>query len=381
MPGSLRRLTTDVARDLVDQQCFEPAGGRGHAGGRVGLELEFLVYAENDRAAPPSPELLAALDDLVLPGGSRITFEPGGQVEISGPPYDGIAAACTAMDADVAAVNEALAERGAYMVAAGLDPVRPPQRVVRGPRYDAMEAYFDTEGPAGRTMMCSTAALQVNLDLGDDGRWALAHAVSPVLAAAFANSPVPGGPRSARLANWWAVDPTRTAPGDGGSWVDYVLDARLMLIRVDERTYVAQTDGLTFADWIEHGHPLGWPDGDDLAYHLTTLFPPVRPRGWLELRVLDAVPDPWWRVAAAVATALLDDPEAADEARRATKHAAGLWQEAAHDALAHPLLADAARRCFAAALDALPRLGADKVTVDATAEFVDRCIEGNPPWD
>lgn len=383
MPGSLRRLTTDVARDLVERQCFEPADEPGR--GRVGLELEFLVYAERDRTAPPSPELLAALDDLALPGGSRITFEPGGQVELSGPPGDGIAAACTAMEADIAAVNEALAERDASMVAVGLDPVRPPRRVVRGPRYDAMEAYFDTEGPAGRTMMCSTAALQVNLDLGDrddgGGRWSLAHAVSPVLAAAFANSPVPGGPRSARLANWWAVDPTRTAPCDGGSWVDYVLDARLMLIRVDEHSYVAQTDGLTFADWIEHGHPLGRPDESDLAYHLTTLFPPVRPRGWIELRVLDAVPDPWWRVAAAVAAALLDDPEAADEARRATASTAGMWREAAHHALAHPLLAHAARRCFAAALDALPRLRADKATVDATAEFFDRRIVGTSRWD
>ena len=48
---------------------------------------------------------------------------------------------------------------------------------------------------------------------------------------------------------------------------------------------------LTFAEWIEDGHELGWPTLDDLDYHLTTLFPPVRPRGWLELRMIDALPD------------------------------------------------------------------------------------------
>lgn len=361
MPGPERRLTAAAVTDLVEAQCFTSTGR-----GRVGLELEFLLYPEADPTAPPSPELLASVDGLALPGGSRISFEPGGQVELSGPPCDGVAAACAAMDADITAVGDVLAAHGGRLVAAGIDTLRPPRRVVRTPRYDAMEAFFDADGPAGRTMMCSTASIQVNLDGGDGDRWALAHAVSPVLAAAFANSD--------RLANWWAVDPTRTAPCDTRAWPDYVLDARVMLVRVDDDHYVAQTDGLTFADWIEHGHPLGWPDDDDLAYHLTTLFPPVRPRGWLELRVLDAVPDPWWRVAAAVATALLDDPEAAEVARRATTETAGMWHEAAHDGLSHPLLADAARRCFVAALDALPRLDADKVTVDATAEFLDRYL-------
>jgi glutamate--cysteine ligase len=374
MPGAERRLTLATARDLVDQECFGPPGA-----GRVGLELEFLVFSERDPKAPPSPDLLAAVDDVPLPGGSRITFEPGGQVELSGPPCEDVGTACTAMADDVGAVRDALAAHDAHLVALGLDPLRPPHRVVYGPRYDAMEAYFDTLGPEGRTMMCSTASVQVNLDGADPDRLDLAQAVSPVLAAVFANSPVAGGPRSARLANWWAVDPTRTAPCTG-RWADYVLEARVMLVRADGCRFVPQTKAFSFRDWIEHGHPLGPPDADDLAYHLTTLFPPVRPRRWLELRVLDALPDPWWRVAAAVATALLDDPEASDAARRATIGARDLWDDAARHGLRHPTLATAAGRCLAAALDALPRVGADKVTFDATAELVERLPAGSAPW-
>ena len=75
----------------------------------------------------------------------------------------------------------------------------------------------------------------------------------------------------------------------------------------DDR-YVPLGDTLLRArDWVEAGHPLGFPTADDLAYHLTTLFPPVRPKGWLELRMIDALPDPWWRVPVAVAAAWIDD--------------------------------------------------------------------------
>lgn len=324
----------------------------------------MLAYGSPDRDA------LAALP---MPGGSRITFEPGGQVELSGPPCPDVGAAIAAMSADIAAL-------GAHveLVARGIDE-RPPTRVVHSPRYDAMEQFFDADGPAGRRMMCSTASMQVNLDLGPPERWDLAHRVSPVLAAAFANSAGQGGTRSTRLATWWAIDPTRTSPCTGG-WADYALDARVMVIRSDD--YVAVTTPLTFRQWIERGHGLGWPHEDDLDYHLTTLFPPVRARGWLELRILDTLPDPWWRVAAAVTTALIEDEAAAATAFAAAAPVQGLWREASEHGLAHPALAEAARACFSAAVDALPRVGADPATAAAAAEFYDRYVaRGRCPAD
>ncbi|HEX2038623.1 MAG TPA: glutamate-cysteine ligase family protein [Acidimicrobiales bacterium] len=389
MPSAVPRMTPADARHIVDSACFG-----GAADGRVGLECELLVYAAADPLAPPDPAAVGqALAGVHLPAGSTVTFEPGGQLELSTAPLADVGAACRAMAADTATVEAALADVGLVLAGIGLDPLRSPQRVVTAPRYDAMEAFFDLDGDAGRRMMCSTSSLQVNLDTGtgDDveARWALAHAVSPVLAAAFANSAVAGGRptghRSARLSTWWEIDPTRTAPTKPctrAGWVEYAMRARVMLVRLDDDRCTAVREHLTFDDWVRHGHRLGHPTVDDLLYHLTTLFPPVRPRGRLELRVIDALPSPWWAVAAAVATALLDDERAAAVAREATARTLGLWREAGESALAHPLLADAARRCFAAALDALPRVGADEPTITATARFVEQYVaRGRCPAD
>jgi glutamate--cysteine ligase len=389
VPTPEARLTLDAARAAVDAGCFAPAGP-----GRVGLECEFFLYAVDDPAAPPDQAAVGAtLGGLHLPHGSTITFEPGGQLELSTPPLANVGAAATALAADLAVVEAALADAGLVPAGVGLDPIRSAHRVVTAPRYDAMEAFFDRDSEAGRRMMCSTASIQVNLDIGSavdaEARWRLAHAVSPVLAAAFANSALAGGRptgrRSSRLATWWAIDPTRTAPvtpSTRQAWVDYVMAARVMLVRADEHCYTPVDGGLTFEQWVSHGHPLGYPTLDDLDYHIGTLFPPVRPRGRLELRVVDALPAPWWRVAAAVATALLDDPVAAATAADATASTAGLWREAADVALGHPLLAGAAARCFDAALDALPRIGADDETVTATERFVEQYVaRGRCPAD
>jgi glutamate--cysteine ligase len=129
--------------------------------------------------------------------------------------------------------------------------------------------------------------------------------------------------------------------------------------------------GMTFREWLTDGRP----DVTDLAYHLTTLFPPVRPQGWLELRMIDALPEPYWPVPIAVVAALIEDPLAAEVAAEATEPAAGRWRQAARLGLADPVLAGAARRCFEAARDALPRLGASALVPlvdDYTERFVAR---------
>ena len=93
---------------------------------------------------------------------------------------------------------------GIELVGTGLDPRGDVARVVDEPRYAAMEAYFDTAWPAGRTMMRNTASIQVNLDVGApyevDARWHRAHDLGPVLAACFANSPFDAAGRPVGLA-------------------------------------------------------------------------------------------------------------------------------------------------------------------------------------
>jgi glutamate--cysteine ligase len=155
-----------------------------------------------------------------------------------------------------------------------------------------------------------------------------------------------------------------------------------MLIRADCDHYEPVLGPLTFAAWMTGGHELGFPTLDDFAYHLTTLFPPVRPRGWLELRVIDSLPEPWWRVAVAVATAILDDPEVADVARLATAGTAGRWREAARFGLADSRFHSAALKVFLAVLPALARLRVDGVSVTAAEHFFERFVaRGRSPAD
>jgi glutamate--cysteine ligase len=254
-----------------------------------------------------------------------------------------------------------------------------------------MEEYFDTAWPAGRTMMRNTASIQVNVDVagpgGIDSRWHLVHDLGPVLTACFANSPFdttgrPSGFRSTRAAVWNAIDPGRTASarranGSGAcaDWARYVLDAPVMMVRVDDTRSVALRDAQSFEDWLLAGHELGWPTLDDLAYHATTLFPPVRPRGWLELRMIDALPEEWWPVAVAITTALVDDPRASECATAASAAVRDRWTTAARDALHDPALATAAKWCFEAARDALPRLDTDPATTDMAEEYWERFVE------
>ncbi|MDA2807374.1 ergothioneine biosynthesis glutamate--cysteine ligase EgtA [Nocardiopsis suaedae] len=379
----MTRLTENDVHDYIRGICF-----KNGPPGLVGVEVEWLV---TDPAAPDRPvpvDRVAALLDEAgpPPAGSAVTFEPGGQLELSSPPLPGPAAAHRAAAADLAHVAKPLNDAGLDLRGVGLDPRRPPLRQLTLPRYTAMERFFDRAGPSGRTMMCSTASLQVCLDIGADAadaarRWRLVHRLGPVLTAAFANSPLwrgrPTGWRSARWAVWAGIDQGRTRPVGGDdpatAWTEYALQARLMTIRTDDGRWHGGS-GMHFSEWMRRCRPRP-PDHDDLAYHLSTLFPPVRPRGWLELRMIDALPAPWWPVPAAVAAALADDGRAADAAEEALDELHGhgtepdrlTWLAAARDAVADPALGRAARRCLEAASEALPRMGAARLaeTVDA----------------
>jgi glutamate--cysteine ligase len=364
----MTRLTIDGVYEHVRGVCFKTGPP-----GQVGAETEWFVVERRDPDRHiPIVRLRAVMDAAgPPPAGSRITYEPGGQLELSSLPQHGIVATHTALAADLAHVSAHLGKDGLALAGRGTDPRAPVFQTDEG-RYRCMRAYF---GEPGVAMMCTTASLQVCLDIGADDkdvsrRWRLAHALGPVLVAAFANSPGTRS-RSSRQVIWEALDPGRTAPVAGDdpvtAWARYALDAQVMLLRDGW----VPNPGMTFREWLATGRP----DLADLAYHLTTLFPPVRPQGWLELRMIDALPEPYWPVPIAVVAALIDDPLAADAAAEAAEPAADRWREAARDALTDPVLARAARLCFQAARDALPRLGAEALQplVDDYAErFVER---------
>ena len=384
MPSPTRSLSVSTARNLVAQRAF-PAVTTN----RVGLELEWLTRS------PESPVTLRALRDLVasvspLPSGSKITFEPGGQVEISTRPFDTCADAVRAAAADSDLLRSTLLASGIETVGIGLDPARSEDLVTDEDRYVAMRHFFDARGPAGGRMMCTTAAVHVNVDAGSDEeglrRWRLAHRLGPLFVAAFSNSPLvygrPSGWKSSRFSAWIDIDPTRTAPAlaDGrvDDWVSYALSANVLFIRTPA-SFAPMDDDVPFARWIDEGHDLGFPTADDLEYHVTTLFPPVRPHGRLELRMFDMLPEPWWRAAAAIAEALLCDAEAGKRAWELAAPARHLWVEAARYGLAHPVLASAARACFEVALASLD---CDPDTERTAAAYHDRFVaRGRSPAD
>ncbi|MBO0775477.1 MAG: ergothioneine biosynthesis glutamate--cysteine ligase EgtA, partial [Actinobacteria bacterium] len=352
VPGRTRApgppLTEEQAAEHAHGICFKTGPP-----GQVGVELEWLVRDGRDPAFPVDHTRVTATLALLaapgaLPSQGRLTIEPGGQIELSTAPAAGIGACVAAAGTDLEAVRCTARRTGLDLAGQGVDPHRPPRRVLQLPRYQAMEEFFDRSGPWGRIMMCSTASVQVCVDAGEEGsgtsgyrwRWRLLHALAPVLAAAFANSPLlhgrPSGWKSTRQAVWARLDPTRTRPPASAepaagservrpdaadpraAWASYALDAQVMCVRRPGPDGWSAPPGLTFRDWVR-GAGERRPTADDLAYHLSTLFPPVRPQGHLELRVIDAQPGDGWIVPAAVVTALLDDPAAADAAMAAAE--------------------------------------------------------------
>lgn len=370
---------------------------------RVGVELEWLTYDARDLSLPVAADRITALMRAAetgvagAGGGSALTAEPGGQLELSSAPASSLSDCVTAMAADLAAAREAAAALGLTLTGYGLDPIRPPRRVLGLPRYAAMEAFFDHGGPWGRRMMCTSASVQVCLDAGSDDsegtdgirwRWRLAHALGPVLVAAFANSPLregkPTGWQSTRQQVWLNIDPGRTRPvlppgqpdGDPrAAWTAYALAANVLCVPSDDSPDWTAPPGLTLTDWLRTGRPRP-ARTTDVEYHLSTLFPPVRPHGYLELRMIDAQPGDGWIVPLAVAAALFGDETASRAAMAAAESLASgdPWENAARYGPADPRVARASRECFAAAIDALDRADTPVAIRDAVGEFHERYV-------
>jgi glutamate--cysteine ligase len=394
----------EAAEAYITRICFKIGPPK-----LVGLELEWLVHDRRQPELPLTPARLAAAlgphtppalrDPLTtppatMPNGSAVTVEPGGQVELSTRPAASLAACLADAAADSRLLDARLAHAGLSTLGAGADPHRTPTRVLDVPRYASMEAYFDRRSPSGRTMMCSTAAVQPCLDAGQPAgadsfvdRWRILHDAGPALVGMFANSPVLAsgrtGWKSSRQAAWLDIDPARTAPPETAAdpreaYASYAMRAPLLCIRRDDGPWSAPP-GVTFADWVAGAVDTS-PTYDDLAYHLSTLFPPVRASGHFEVRYLDAQPGDGWIVPTAVAWALTATATARDRAAAAVEPTAGRWGDAARAGLDDPTLARAARELAEIALDGLADQPAPIVA--RVAEFAERyTTRGRCPAD
>ncbi|MGY0236905.1 glutamate-cysteine ligase family protein [Longispora urticae] len=381
------------------------AGFRAGSVGSVGTELEWLVRDPSAPLSRPAPDRLRdAVRDLPdpLPGGGRITIEPGGQLELSSGVGASLAECVANTRADMALLTAAVEAAGLRLEGGGLDMLRPAFRVLDTPRYEALERFNDRSGPEGRVVACNSASVQVCLDSGDDTdgwlgyrrRWWLADAMGPMLLAIFANSPGTAGGhrwRSTRQVLRFAMDSGRTrAPrmtdDPRKEWARYALAAKVSVVASEDGADWTAPEGLTMRDWLRGGGPRP-ATYIDLEMHLGTLVPPVRPRGYLEFRMIDQQDGENWVVPVALVTGLMDDAVTAERAAEVVRPLRSLrrnhdWVTAARRGLGEPGLTEAATACFDLALEGLDRLGAPADIRERVADFAQRyTVRGRCPAD
>jgi glutamate--cysteine ligase len=410
-------LSRDEARARAGLIAFPERGGGPHLD-RIGLEPEFFPI-RRDRDGRPAgrlplrgdstPGVLGIVDELacstrevgsrqggpvgpweypLLRGDGRLTFEPGGQVEHSTTAYPTVREALDGGRRVLGLLRHAFAAHDVVLAAAGIDVWHDietvPQQLPFG-RYTAQATYYDRRGTAGRIMMRHTASLQINLDLGPEGvwqeRWLAANLISPLITASFACSPGDGW-ASSRGRAWQELDPSRSGfpkllfAGDiddpREQWAEAALAADVMLFRGPEGVWDPGSPGFSFGQWLADGHPRhGWPTRADLDYHLSTLFFEVRPRGFLELRAGEQLPD-CWRAAQVVLTssAVYDDVARRAIVERMAPHTARLpelWRRAAEHGVADAELRELAAATWHDAVRGAERLPGGWVGADGLA--------------
>jgi len=260
----------------------------------------------------------------------QITFEPGGQVEISTKPYPCLSDALNRLTTVQEDLDAALQVIGARTLQYGINPWLTVQEIglqMNKPRYQAMDRYFNRLSEYGRRMMRQTCTVQVNLDFGGDEatlarRYLAANLIAPFTTGIFAYSPVVDGTvqtaRSFRSQVWQGIDTSRTGfprletiarKLDRDSCVDAYLAAVLSarVVFVTGLGFQPQDGRVTFGDWLQR--PLGGltPSMADFETHLSLQFMEVRPRGFLELRPIDCQSRVWQAVPAAFNIGILYD--------------------------------------------------------------------------
>ncbi len=249
---------------------------------------------------------IIALEDPHCALGGSITLEPGGQFELSGAPVQTIFQTCEEVGKHLKQVSEIAGPLDISFLGLGFSPLWTLAETPRMPksRYRIMAAYMPKVGKLGLDMMYRSATVQVNLDFGDEAdmvkKLRVSLALQPIAAALFANSPFtegkPNGYLTFRSAIWLDTDPSRTgmlpfAFEDGMGYeryVDYALGVPMYFVRRNGEYIDAA--GASFRDFMAGRLaqlPGEKPTHSDWADHLTTLFPEVRLKRFLEMRGAD----------------------------------------------------------------------------------------------
>lgn len=293
--------------------------------------------------------------------GASITLEPGGQFELSGKPLANVHQTCQEFTQHQRELHEASVALGVAWFAAGFHPFATRDEVnwMPKPRYAVMRAFLPTRGQRGLDMMLRTCTVQANFDYASEvqcgRRFRVAMGVSGLSTALFANSPYREGEdrgfASLRSDNWTDVDPARCGllpwafEGDFSyqRYVDWALDVPMFFIRrsgryipthAPFRAYLAQ--GFVDADGTKHT-----PTRGDWELHLSTLFPEIRLKPFLEVRGCDSVPHRIVCALPALWKGILYDDDALEAAWDLVRDLTfnerrELWLECRRDALRAP---------------------------------------------
>lgn len=247
--------------------------------------------------------------------GASVSLEPGGQFELSGAPLEHIHQTCNEVGDHLREVREIAEPLGIAFLGLGVSPLWSFDETPMMPkgRYKIMKAYMDKVGRLGKQMMFRTCTVQTNLDFASEAdmakKFRVSLALQPLGTALFANSPFidgrPNGFLSYRSQIWTDTDPDRTGMlpfvfEDGFGYeryADYALDVPMYFVR--RRGTYLDASGLSFRDFLAGKLPIlpgERPAIDDWEDHLSTIFPEVRLKRFLEMRGSDS--GPWSRLCA-----------------------------------------------------------------------------------
>ena len=335
-----------MARDQVDMTPIETredlvawfeAGSKPRSRFRIGTEHEkfaFTVEGHNSvpyegrrgiRALLEGMQHLLGWEPIVeagniiglfdVTGGGAISLEPGGQFELSGAPVETVHQTCSELMAHLAQVKEVARPLGIGFLGLGMIPTWSRAQIPMMPkgRYRIMTAYMPKVGNLGLDMMYRTCTVQTNIDYSSEAdmvkKLRVSLALQPVATAMFANSPFtegkPNGFLSFRSEIWRDTDPVRSGmlpwafePGMGFErYVDYALSVPMYFVKRGER-YI-DVAGQSFRDLMAgrlEGLPGEHATISDWANHVSTIFPEVRLKRYLEMRGADG--GPWRRLPA-----------------------------------------------------------------------------------
>jgi glutamate--cysteine ligase len=285
-------------------------------------------------------------------GGGSISLEPGGQFELSGALLGDVHETCLEVHEHLAQVREIGDALGIGFLGLGFSPLwtRDETPVMPKGRYAIMQAYMAKTGKLGQDMMFRSCTVQVNLDFGSESdmvkKMRVSLALQPIATALFANSPFtearPNGFLSLRSEIWRDTDPDRTgmlpfAFEDGFGferYVDYTLDVPMYFVYRDGTYH--DVAGSSFREFMAGGLPQlpgVKPMLQDWSDHLTTIFPEVRLKRYLEMRGADS--GQWRRLCALPAfwVGLLYDDVALDGAWELVRHWAAQDRQDLRDAV------------------------------------------------